>query len=142
MNIRYQNSCQNIQWDRIPILLKKVGMSFTDTESHRISFENSFSIIFAFDNDELIAFGRLISDGVRQSALYDIAVDPRYQGHGVGRNIVKKLISTTPNCNFILYASPGKEAFYQKLSFKKMKTGMALFSNPERMIDGIFVEND
>lgn len=140
MNIRYQDNCQNIPWKRIPALLEDVGMSFTDTESHRISFENSFSVLFVFDDDKLIGFGRLISDGVRQSAIYDIAIDPKYQGHGIGRKIVEGLMNTTPTCNFILYASPGKEAFYRKLGFKKMKTGMALFSTPERMNDGIFVE--
>ncbi|MFV0468947.1 MAG: hypothetical protein ACK5MK_08495 [Dysgonomonas sp.] len=51
-------------------------------------------------------------------------------------------MAKTPQCNFILYASPGKETFYKKLNFKKMKTGMALFFNPIRMTDNVFVEND
>jgi len=32
-----------------------------------------------------------------------------------------------------LYAAPGKERFYEKLGFRRMKTGMALFLNRERM---------
>lgn len=44
--------------------------------------------------------------------------------------------------NFILYASPGKEGFYKKLNFKRMKTGMAYFTNPRRMVDGGFVEDE
>ncbi|WP_165025965.1 GNAT family N-acetyltransferase [Dysgonomonas sp. ZJ279] len=140
MNLRYQDNCQNIPWQRVPILLNKVGMSFTDADKHRISFESSYSVIFVFDENELIGFGRILSDGVRQSAVYDIAVDPSYQGKKIGLEIVEKLIATTPDCNFILYASPGKEGFYKKLNFKKMKTGMALFSNPQRMVDGGFIE--
>ncbi len=88
----------------------------------------------------MIGFGRLISDGVRQSALYDVAVDPDYQGLRIGRKIVEHLMLKTPDCNFILYASPGKEDFYLKLNFKKMRTGMALFSNPKRMVDRGFIE--
>lgn len=140
MNLKYQDNCQNIPWERVPTLLETVGMSHTTPERHRQSFEVSYSVIFVFDNKELIGIGRMISDGVRQSALYDIAVDPAYQGLKIGQEIVKRLMSTTPDCNFILYASPGKEGFYKKLNFKKMRTGMALFSNPDRMTDGVFVE--
>ena len=32
----------------------------------------------------------------------------------------------------ILYANPGKEAFYQKLGFRRMLTAMAIFENQER----------
>jgi hypothetical protein len=49
-------------------------------------------------------------------------------------------METTPNCNFILYASPGKEEFYKKFGFKKMRTGMVLFANRERMTDTDFIE--
>lgn len=140
MNLKYQTDCKDICWDKVPYLLEKVGMSFTDVDKHKISFEASYSVVFVYDNDNLIGFGRMLSDGVRQSALYDIAVEPSYQGKKIGKEIVERLISTTPECNFILYASPGKEDFYKKLNFKKMKTGMALFCNPQRMVDGGFVE--
>lgn len=140
MELRYQNNCQNIEWDKIPVMLERVGMSYTTAENHKLSFERSFSVIFVFDGNELIGFGRMLSDGIRQSALYDIAVSPEYQGLKIGKEIVQRLLDTTPECNFILYASPGKENFYKKMNFKKMKTGMALFSNPQRMIDRGYVE--
>lgn len=140
MNLLYKTDCNNIPWDKVPLLLDRVGMASTDIDKHKISFEASYSVIFVFDNDELIGFGRMISDIVRQSALYDIAVEPTYQGQKIGQEIVNRLMATTPNCNFILYASPGKEGFYQRLGFKRMKTGMAIFANPERMTDGVFVE--
>lgn len=141
MKLRYQENCKNIDWEKVRSLLREVGMSFVDADKHQLSFENSFSVIFVFDNKELIGIGRCISDGVRQSALYDIAVDPKYQGHGIGKEIVTKLMSSTPACNFILYASPGKEDFYRKLGFKKTKTGMILFSDLSRMTDSDFVED-
>jgi ribosomal protein S18 acetylase RimI-like enzyme len=140
MNLRYQDNCNNVSWERVVEILQQVGMSYTDPEKHKISFEVSYAVVFVFDGKDLIGIGRVISDGVRQSAMYDIAVDPAYQGHRIGQEIVSRLLSTTPDCNCILYASPGKEGLYKKLGFKKMKTGMALFSNPQRMIDGGFVE--
>lgn len=141
MELRYQNNCDNIIWEEVRQLLKLVGMSFGDVNMHRISFENSFSVIFVFDNKQMIGMGRSISDGVRQSALYDIAVLPQYQGHGIGKKIIEILMGNTPQCNFILYASPGKEDFYRKMNFKKMKTGMILFSDPNRMNNSDFIED-
>ncbi|MDR1714925.1 MAG: GNAT family N-acetyltransferase [Dysgonomonas sp.] len=142
MDLIYQTDCRDISWERVRNLLDIVGMSTVDPEKHRISFEASHSVIFVYDDTTLIGFGRMISDGVRQSALYDIAVDPSYQGHRIGQEIVTRLMAVTPGCNFILYASPGKEGFYKKLNFKRMKTGMAYFINPERMVDGGFVEDE
>lgn len=140
MYFRYQENCDNISWERVACILKEVGMSFTTPDIHRISFEASYAVIFVFDGDKLIGLGRILSDGVRQSAIYDIAIVPAYQGRGIGQEIVKRLLDKTPACNCILYASPGKEGFYKRLGFKKMKTGMALFSNPQRMVDEGFIE--
>ena len=142
MNLKYQDNCENIEWSRVRSLLESVNMSFSDDETHRISFENSYSVIFVFDDQKLIGMGRAISDGVRQAALYDIAVDSSYQGTGIGKEIVQKIMSKAPSCNYILYAAPGKEAFYNKMGFKKMKTAMALFSDPQRMENADFLVID
>jgi len=140
MDLRYQEHCENINWERVRSLLEEVGMSTVEADRHRKSFENSHSVIFVFDGSDMIGMGRCISDGVRQSALYDIAIDPRYQGKGIGKKIVTSLMEKTDSCTHILYASPGKEDFYRKLRFKKMKTGMILFSEISRMDDSEFVE--
>ena len=140
MELTYQKDCANIDWERVPELLNKVGMSSVDANKHRISFENSYAVVFVFDEKKMIGLGRSISDGVRQTALYDIAIDPTYQGYGIGRKVVDILLNATPDCNFILYASPGKEDFYRKLGFKKMKTGMMIFADSKRMEDGVFVD--
>lgn len=139
-NIRFQTNCDNISWDEVPALLGSVGMSHTDTETHRQSFEASYAVVFVFDANRLIGFGRIISDGVRQAAVYDVAIDPAYQGRRIGSHIMSLLQEAAPGCNFILYASPGKEPFYEKLGFKKMKTGMILFADEDRMNDETFVE--
>ncbi len=78
--------------------------------------------------------------GEYQAAIYDVAVTPSYQGKGIGKTIVRAIVGNIPNCNSILYASPGKEAFYEKEGFRKMKTGMALFVDAEKMKDKGFTE--
>jgi ribosomal protein S18 acetylase RimI-like enzyme len=88
----------------------------------------------------MIGFGRAISDGLIQAAIYDVAVLPSYQGLGIGKQIIQKIVDSLPGCNFVLYASPGKEPFYEKLMFRKMKTGMALFVRSEIMSTRGFTE--
>ena len=88
----------------------------------------------------MIGFGRAISGGVYQAAIYDCAVVPDFQGKGIGRIIMKNILSKVSHCNVILYASPGKEGFYQKHEFRKMKTGMARFIKSEPMRERGFTE--
>lgn len=102
--------------------------------------KNSYTVVFILIEEKLIGFGRAISDGVRQSAIYDVAILPECQGLGIGKLIIENIVNNTPTCNFILYASPGKEGFYENLGFKKLKTGMGLFVNMERMKSRNFIE--
>ena len=140
MNLKIQYNCLGVDWNYVPEILKEVGMSYFEGEAHRKAFENSHTVVFVFDDDKLIGFGRAISDGICQAAIYDIAVLPKYQGKKIGATIVNSILSRITQCNFILYASPGKELFYEKLNFKKMKTGMAVFNNAEIMQIRGFIE--
>jgi hypothetical protein len=42
--------------------------------------------------------------------------------------------------NIILHSVPGKEAFYAKLGFRKMKTAMARFALPDVQQRGGYIE--
>ncbi len=140
MNISIQYDCVNIDWNYVAETLKKVGMAYFEGEVHKKAFEKSHTVVFIFDGDTLIGFGRAISDGVYQAAIYDVAILPEYQGKGIGRMVVDNIVRRLPQCNFILYVSPGKETFYEKMNFRKMKTGMALFLNAEGMQGRGFTE--
>ena len=140
MNLIYKYDGHDIDWRLVPEILKMVGMSFHDADIHRETFSSSASVVFVFDSNQLVGFGRAISDSLIQAAIYDVAVLPSYQGHGIGKQIIEKIVASLPGCNFILYASPGKEPFYEKLKFRRMKTGMALFVKSEIMSARGFTE--
>jgi ribosomal protein S18 acetylase RimI-like enzyme len=140
MNLRLQFHTSDIDWNLVPEILKEVGMAYHSAECHQLAFEKSHSVVFVWDENELIGFGRAISDGILQAALYDVAVHPSYQGKGIGKTIVSELVQHCPGCNVILYASPGKEQFYEKLNFRRMKTAMALFKDAERKRERGFTE--
>lgn len=140
MGFKIKNDCSDIDWNYVSQTLRKVGMNYFEAKIHQIAFENSHTVAFIFDEEKLIGFGRAISDGVYQAALYDIAVLPEYQGKGIGRLIVNNIVESLPKCSFILYAAPGKEKFYEQLNFRKMKTGMALFQRASDMKERGFTE--
>ena len=140
MKINTKYDCKGINWQTISDTLKSVGMAFYEPKIHKKAFEASHTTVFIYDSEKLIGFGRAISDGAYQAAMYDCAVIEEYQGKGIGRILVEKILSNLPDCNVILYASPGKEGFYEKQGFRKMKTGMALFKNSESMKEHGFTE--
>ena len=81
----------------------------------------------------LVGFGRGVSDGVMQSLVCDLVVLPEYQGRGVGRELLKALLKELPTDPgvVLMFAVPGKEGFYKKFGFHRLKTGMGHFTNPE-----------
>jgi len=140
MEIKLSFDPAGIDWEMIATTLKDVGMAHYPPEVHKIAFEASHTTVFAWQGGQLIGFGRAISDGAYQAAIYDVAVRPDYQGKGVGAVIIKAMQARLAHCNLILYASPGKEGFYQTLNFRRMKTGMALFKNGDAMAEKGFTE--
>lgn len=140
MNLDIRFSCAEVNWNVVFNTLKSVGMAHYAPDIHQKAFEASHTTVFVWHAGQLIGFGRALSDGAYQAAVYDVAVVPEYQGKGVGSIVMKNILSNVPDCNVILYASPGKEDFYTTLQFRKMKTGMALFKNPVAMADKGFTE--
>ena len=138
--MRIQLDTSNINWDSVVEILNEVKMALYAPEIHKAAFQNSQVVVFVFEDEYLIGFGRAISDGTYQAAVYDVAVRPSSQGKGVGALILDTIVERCRNCNIILYASPGKELFYEKHAFRKMKTGMALFKDAEKMKKKGFTE--
>lgn len=140
MDLEIKHECDGVDWRAVSETLKLVGMAYHDPEVHRRAFEASYAAVFIYHGDRLIGFGRAISDGEYQAAVYDCAVHPEFQGQGLGRMLMEHLLPRIAHCNIMLFATPGKEGFYQKLGFRIMKTGMARFINSEVMQERGFTE--
>ncbi len=140
MEIEVKFDCSGVDWRLVSETLKKVGMGYYDPDLHKKAFENSQFTIFIYQNNRMIGFGRAITDRAYQAAIYDVAVDPDFQKKGLGNTIIKNIIARLPECNIILYTMPGKEGFYQKNGFRKLKTGMAHFIKAEKMTAEGFTE--
>ena len=140
MDVEIKFDCADVDWQTVADTLKSVNMGHHAPEVHQKAFENSYVTVFLYQGGRMIAFGRAISDGAYQAAIYDVAVHPDFQGNGLGKFILQNILARLPECNVILYASPGKEGFYTKHGFRKMKTGMARFTNTNKMAEKGFTE--
>ncbi len=121
---------ENVIWEDLSDLYKIAPLGKKLPQDLRISFTNSMFVVFVYDNKKLIGVGRALADGIDCSYICDVAIHPEFQGNGLGRSIISRLVELSSNHKkIILYAVPGKEKFYAKIGFKPMNTAMAIFKN-------------
>ena len=63
------------------------------------SLENSFIMVTAYDNDSLVGFGRVLSDGIIHAYIIDVIIHPKYRGMGYAKYIRNELISKCKSFN-------------------------------------------
>ena len=131
-----------LDWDELSHLYLIAPLGQKSPADLQKSFSNSMFKCFVYDAGKLVAAGRALADGVDCSYICDVAVHPEYQGQGLGKQVVSKLVGFSKNHRkIILYAAVGKEPFYLKLGFKRMATAMAIFKNQEQALqNGLLLE--
>ncbi|MFO0923035.1 MAG: GNAT family N-acetyltransferase [Pirellulales bacterium] len=133
--ISWTHSLELIDWEKMEELYRLAPLGNKSAESLKTVFTNSRFRWFVFDGDKLIGAGRALADGADCSYLCDIALLPEYQGQGLGREIVLRLLQDSRgHKKILLYSVPGKEAFYKKLGFHRLLTAMAQFENHEEAV--------
>ncbi len=135
-------SDENVDWAELSYLYLIAPLGQKAPADLKRSFSNSMFKCFVYDSGKLIAAGRALADGVDCSYICDIAVHPEYQGQGLGKQLLSKLVEfSRDHRKIILYAAVGKEPFYLKLGFKRMATAMAIFRNQSQALkDGLLVD--
>lgn len=117
----------DFDWNELSQLFEKVGWGKREPDRLENAFKVSGNLCLAFQDMKLVGCGRSINDGEWYSIIVDVIVDPDLQGIGIGTSIMKTLISSTDDLNWVILASEvGKEQFYEKLGFQKMKLGYML----------------
>ena len=83
---------------------------------------NSDVIISIWVGNEIVGFGRALTDGIYRGVLWDIVIDQNYQGKGFGKLIVKSLLSSKKikNTKKLYLMTTNKKLFYSQLDFKEV----------------------
>lgn len=133
MPIQIKYGIETIDWSELRDLISVSALGTRDPLRLRIATENSSVVCAAYALKKIVGFGRAISDGEYQSAIYDVVVLPEYQGKGVGKLIMESLLKRLPKEGVtLIYVAPGKQVFYEKQGFRHLKTGMGLFPDPDK----------
>jgi ribosomal protein S18 acetylase RimI-like enzyme len=140
MNALLTDDPSAIDWERLALVFKLAPLGIREPAKLREVFINSAVRCFAWDGDQLIGAGRAITDGLAYAAIFDVVLLPEYQGKGIGKQIMTSLAEGSKAANIILHSVPGKEEFYRKLGYRRMKTAMGRFANPEKQCQMGYIE--
>lgn len=133
MTIHWTQSTESVDWNELSELYRIAPLGTKSGAWLKTAYSNSMFKCLALDGDKVVAAGRAVADGVDCSYLCDIVVHPSHQGTGLGKALIQKLIDLSAgHRKIILYAVPGREPFYEKFGFRRMKTAMAIFADPSR----------
>lgn len=141
MTLEWRHSLEGIDWEELSRLYQAAPLGNKQPEGLKLVFSNSMFKCFAYDEGRLIGVGRAMADGLDCSYICDVAVHPSHQGTGLGKEIVSRLVDLSKgHRKIILYAVAGKEPFYKKFGFRRMKTAMAIFENQAQAAERGLIE--
>ncbi len=114
----YKYLCESVGWT-----------NFMNFEVVETSLKNSIHCITVKDNEQIVGMGRIVGDGAIYFYIQDIMVHPDYQKKGIGNEIMNLLVeylkTNAPDKAFVgLFASQGKEPFYERYDFKNFSPNM------------------
>lgn len=132
MPLTWTDDLTAINWEELSDLYRLAPLGDKPPGDLQRVFTNSMFRQFVFDARRLIAAGRVLADGRDCAYVCDIAILPDYQGRGLGKDMVSRLVRLSAgHKKIILYSVPGREAFYESFGFRRMTTAMAIFEDPE-----------
>lgn len=133
MAIEWSDSTDLVNWQDLSEMYRLAPLGNKSADWLKTAFSNSMFKCFAHEDGTVVAAGRAVADGVDCSYLCDIAVHPAHQGTGIGKQVIQNLVDRSRgHRKILLYAVPGKEPFYKRFGFRRMRTAMAIFENPEQ----------
>ncbi|GHC82051.1 N-acetyltransferase [Pseudorhodoferax aquiterrae] len=143
MPLEWKYDAEGVDWDALSALYRAAPLGEKSPQLLRTVFGNSMFKCFVHDGARLVAAGRVLADGADCAYVCDIAVLPAHQGTGLGKQVVQHLVDAARgHRKILLYAVPGKEPFYRRFGFLRMKTAMAIFENQEAQLARGYLSED
>jgi len=97
------------------------GMIEKGEQGFAKALESSWYAVSVYDGDQIVGMGRILSDGVLQALICDVIVLPAYQGHGIGKLMMKRLLASCEDQAIVmvhLFAAQDKASYYHQYGFE------------------------
>jgi len=120
--------------DEIPIedyavLRASAGWRALSASQAQAALAHSAFLVAAKDGQRTVGMTRLMSDGGYFAVVLDVVVLPEYQGRGIGREMLTRLVAHLKgglrpgeHSYTILTCPPDKPGFYEKFGFHALPT--------------------
>jgi len=126
--VRYKTDLAGVDWVAAVDVFERAPLGGRTPEALERAFRNSYACVLVYDDETLVGLARALCDGEYQAVIYDVVLLPEYQKRGIGKRMMEELLKQIPANNIVLYAVPGREGFYAKCGFRKMRTAMAILN--------------
>lgn len=116
--------CDRVGWPRRPMYKVKAALANSFLVS-TLTFETGD--IDAPSSSKLIGLARCTSDGAFNATIWDVLVDPEFQGKGLGKALVEQMVRTLLKkeiANITLFADANVVEFYKQLGFEADPEGI------------------
>ncbi|WP_099797098.1 GNAT family N-acetyltransferase [Variovorax sp. 54] len=122
---------QNVPLDPVDIarVFDRSGIKRPTHDLARIErmFAAPSLLLSAWVGDELVGLSRSLTDHAYCCYLSDLAVDKKYQGHGIGRELVKRTQAIIGDeVSLILLSAPDAMSYYPTLGFELAQNAYAI----------------
>lgn len=134
-HIQFQDDKSCIDFEQLQRLFARTAFwaktrSLSDLE---VAIANSNPVITVWDGAALIGCARATSDGVYRATIWDVLIDPDYQGRGLGRKLVETVLAH-PAMNRVertYLMTTHQQRFYERIGFEvNATTTMLLLGQP------------
>ncbi|CBN57547.1 MULTISPECIES: GNAT family N-acetyltransferase [Kamptonema] len=134
-NIQFCIGSEQVDLHQLKGLFK--GAAFWARERSLLDLETAlrFSepVVSVWDGDRMIGFARATSDGIYRATIWDVVINPDYQGGGLGRKLVQTVLSHPRMCRVerVYLMTTYKQSFYERIGFQcNASTTMVLENQP------------
>ncbi|MBT3786557.1 GNAT family N-acetyltransferase [bacterium] len=119
MSITYTNDIGNLRSQQLDGFF--VGWpNHPSPSAHLEILQGSYAAWLAFNEDCCVGFVNALSDGVFYSFIPLLEVLPEFQGQGIGRELVRRMVSTLENMYAIdIVCDESLMPFYNFLGFNR-----------------------
>ncbi|XP_048318278.2 GCN5-related N-acetyltransferase 1, chloroplastic [Ziziphus jujuba] len=117
-----RSTVNDLNLDHLNSVFMAVGFPKRDPAKIRVALENTDALLWVEyrKTQRPVAFARATGDGVFNAIIWDVVVDPSFQGIGLGKAVMERLVEELLGkgiCNIALYSEPRVLGFYRPLGF-------------------------
>ncbi|XP_075506977.1 GCN5-related N-acetyltransferase 1, chloroplastic [Primulina tabacum] len=118
----FHRTIDNLNLDCLNTVFAAVGFPRRDVEKIRVALEHTDAVLWVEyeKTRKPVAFARATGDGVFNAIIWDVVVDPSFQGIGLGKAVMERLVTELAEkgiSNIALYSEPRVMGFYRPLGF-------------------------